>query len=111
MTRRSVLGLMAAAIAFAPASPLTAHPGHTHKVLGTVTMAAADHVMLKDRDGKDVTVHITKDTKVLRDRKPARIDEIKSGMRVVVSAVTEKEKDVEKLIARTIELGTPPASK
>jgi len=30
------------------------------KVLGTVTMAAADHVMRKDRDGKDVTVKVTK---------------------------------------------------
>jgi hypothetical protein len=29
-----------------------AHEGHDHKVLGTVTMAAADHVMLKDKDSK-----------------------------------------------------------
>jgi hypothetical protein len=32
--------------------------------MGTVTMAAADHVMLKDRAGKDVTVKVTRDTKV-----------------------------------------------
>ena len=33
------------------ARPL-AHEGHEHKVMGTVTMAAADHVMLKDRTEK-----------------------------------------------------------
>ena len=33
-----------------------AHEGHEHKVMGTVTMAAADHVMLKDKDGKDVRI-------------------------------------------------------
>ena len=43
----------------------SAYEGHNHKVLGTVTMAASDHVMLKNKDG-EVTVHITKDTKVLR---------------------------------------------
>ena len=46
-----------------------AHPGHDHKILGTVTMAAADHVMVKDKAGKDVTVHITADTKVAEGKK------------------------------------------
>jgi len=41
---------------------LVAHEGHEHKVMGTVTMAAADHLMLKDKDGKDVTVKVTADT-------------------------------------------------
>ena len=31
---------------------MAAHEGHNHKIMGTVTMAAADHVMLKDKDGK-----------------------------------------------------------
>ena len=30
---------------------LFAHEGHEHKVMGTVTMAAPDHLMLKDKDG------------------------------------------------------------
>ena len=60
MTRRmlvAVAGLAAAALM----SPglVAAHPGHEHKVMGTVTMAAADHLMLKDKDGKDVTVKVT----------------------------------------------------
>ena len=84
-----------------------AHEGHKHKVLGTVTMAASDHVMIKDKDGKDVTVHITKDTKVLKDKKAMTVDDIKTGMRVVIAAVTEKEK----MVATTIELGAVPATK
>ena len=35
---------------------LWAHQGHDHKVMGTVTMSAADQIMVKDTDGKDVTV-------------------------------------------------------
>ena len=40
-----------------------AHPDH--KVLGTVTMVAADHVMVKDRTGKEHTIKLVKTTKVL----------------------------------------------
>jgi hypothetical protein len=51
MTRRFTLSLIALfALAIVPA---LAHPGHDHKILGTVTMAAADHVMVKDKAGKD----------------------------------------------------------
>jgi hypothetical protein len=84
-----------------------AHEGHEHKVMGTVTMAAADHVMLKDKDGKDVTVKVTKDTKV--KAKPAlKVEEIKAGTRIVVTAVEEKDKS---MTAKSIEVGAAPAAK
>jgi hypothetical protein len=56
---------MLAVFAMAVVLPLQglAHEGHDHKVLGTVTMAAADHVMLEDKDNKDVTVYLTRETK------------------------------------------------
>lgn len=83
-----------------------AHEGHEHKVMGTVTMAAADHVMLKDKDGKDVTVQVTKDTKV--KAKPAqKVEEIKAGTRVVITATQEKDKSFK---AKTIEVGVAAAS-
>lgn len=106
MTRRFILGAALAAVLAIP-MPAGAHEGHAHKVLGTVTMAAPDHVMLKDKDGKDVTVYITKTTKVLRAKKPMKVDDIKTGMRVVVTAVMEKEK----MMATTIELGAVQASR
>jgi hypothetical protein len=94
-------------VMFAARVPLLAHAGHEHKVMGTVTMAMADHVMLKDKDGKEVTVKVTKDTKV--KAKPAtKVEEIKAGTRVVVNVVEEKDKT---LTAKTIEIGSVPAAK
>jgi len=91
--------------------PLRAHPGHEHKILGTVSMAAPDHVMLKDRAGKDYTVHISEQTKVLRAKQLVPVRDIKAGMRVVVTAVTEKVNNVERMRATTIELGTAAPAK
>jgi hypothetical protein len=89
-------------------SPLLAHEGHDHKVMGTVTMAAADHVMLKDKDGKDVTVKVTKNTTV--KAKPAmKVEQIKPGTRVVITAIEEKDKS---MTAKSIEVGVvAPAAK
>jgi len=111
MTLRTALSLATAvALTIATDAVAIAHPGHDHKVLGTVTMAAADHVMVKDKAGTDVTVHITAETKVVQAKKAMTVNDIKPGMRVVITAVTVKEKDVEKLVAKTIELGTAPAT-
>ena len=80
MKRLFATVLALAVLALGSGARLLAHEGHEHKVMGTVTMAAADHVMLKDKDGKDVTVKVTKDTKV--KAKPAvKVEEIKVGTR------------------------------
>jgi hypothetical protein len=91
------------------AAPAFAHPGHEQKVMGTVTMAAADHVMLKTTEGKDATVVINKDTKFTRAKKAMKASDLVAGMRVVIAAVTDENDD--KLIAKTIELGPAPATK
>ena len=106
MTRRaiamfSILGVLLVAAGVR----LIAHDGHDHKVMGTVTMAAADHVMVKDQDGKEVTVQVTKATKV--KSKPAmKVEQIKAGTRVVITASMEKDKSLK---AKTIEVGVAPA--
>ncbi|MCC7241585.1 MAG: hypothetical protein IT180_06645 [Acidobacteria bacterium] len=112
MTRRLMLTVVAMVAVFTLQG--LAHEGHDHKVLGTVTMAAPDHVMLKDKDDKDdkdVTVYITRDTKVLRDKKPAKIDDIRNGIRVVITARTVKENGVDKMVARQIELGAAQSAR
>ncbi|MGE0464664.1 MAG: hypothetical protein AB7Q16_25130 [Vicinamibacterales bacterium] len=108
MTRRTAVTLAVGVLlaSLAPAAAL-AHPGHDHRILGYVTMAAADHLMVKDRQGKDHTIQITSTTRVLRDKKPVRAEEIKQGLRVVVTAVTENDT----LVAKTIELGSAPTTK
>lgn len=86
-----------------------AHPGHGHKIMGVVTMAAADHVMVKDKDGKDATVTINKATKFMRAKKAMKASDIKVGMRVVISAVTDQDDD--KSVATVVQLGPDPATK
>ena len=92
-------------LALVPSVRLWAHQGHDHKVMGTVTIAAADYIVVKDTDGKDVTVKVTKDSRV--KAKPAiKVDAIKVGTRVVVTATEQKDKT---MVAKTIELGAAPA--
>jgi hypothetical protein len=106
MKRLLAMMSVLALVVFAARVPVLAHAGHEHKIMGTMTMAMADHVMLKDKDGKEVTVKVTKDTKVKAN--PAiKVEEIKAGTRVVVSAVEEKDKT---LTAKTIEVGTAPTA-
>ena len=106
MTRlvRAVVAL--ATLALGADSAALAHEGHDHKVMGTVTMAAVDHVMLKDKDGKDVIVKVTKDTKV-KATPAIKVEEIKVGTRVVVTAVEDKDKGMS---AKLIEVGVGPAA-
>jgi len=106
MTRRTLLltGLGVLAVLGWTRLPALAHPGHDHKVLGTVVSVTAEQLVVKDRQGKDVTITLNADTKVLKDKKPVRLlDEVKPGMRVVVTAATEKNVTLGKLI----DLGTP----
>lgn len=108
MKRLFATVLALAVLVLGSSARLLAHEGHEHKVMGTVTMAAADHVMLKDKDGKDVMVKVTKDTKV--KAKPAvKVEDIKVGSRIVVTAVEEKDKS---MTAKSIEVGAAaPATK
>ena len=70
-------------------------------------MAAVDRVTLKDRDGKDVTIKVTKDTKV-KAKPLIKVEQIKVGTRVVITAVEAKDKT---MTATTIELGTAPVAR
>jgi hypothetical protein len=94
-----------AILALGSGGSLLAHEGHEHKVMGTVMMAAADHLMLRDKDGKDLTVKVTKDTKI-KGKPASKIEEIKVGTRVVVTAAEEKDKS---MTAKTVEVGAARA--
>ena len=59
-------------------------------MMGTLTMAAKDHVMMKTVDGKDVTVALNGKTKILRGRTAVPAEELKEGMRVVVTVTGHK---------------------
>jgi hypothetical protein len=107
MSKRIAMMLLAIAVLVVGSGVRSfAHEGHEHKVMGTVTMAAADHVMLKDKDGKDVMVKVTKDTKV-KAKPVVKVEELKAGTRIVVTAVEEKDKS---MTAKTIEVGAVSAA-
>jgi hypothetical protein len=79
---------------------------HEHKVLGTVTSSAADHVMMKTTDGQAVTVKVTADTKVTKGKVPVKITTVKEGTRIVVTT----ESDEAPYTASLIEVGEAPKS-
>lgn len=106
MKRLVAIAIAVSALTVGSGVRIGAHEGHDHKIMGTVTMAAADHVMLKDKDGKDVTVKVTRETKV-KAKSPMKVEEIKAGTRVVVTAVEEKDKS---MTAKSIEVGAVAAA-
>lgn len=111
MTGRAVLTVTVLGLVLAGGVPAFAHEGHEHKVMGTVTMVAADHVMFDDTDKKSVTVYLKPDTKVVHGRMAMKVTDIKTGMRIVVETVTEKDKGREKVFAKSIELGASQPAK
>jgi hypothetical protein len=106
MKRLTTTVMVIAVLSFGAGLRTFAHEGHDHKIMGTVTMAAPDHVMLKDKDGKDVTVKVTKDTKV-RSKPALAIDQIKPGTRVVVTATQANDQS---FTAKMIEVGAGPSA-
>lgn len=70
-----------------------AHEGHVHKVMGTVAARHENHLEVKATDGKTSTITLNGKTKVLRGTVKVKIDDIKDGERIVVSATETKGKD------------------
>lgn len=97
MTRR-VFGILIFAGVLAASWKAFAHGGHNHKLMGTVTMAAADHVMLKTKDGKEVTVKVAANTKVMQGKQAVTIESLTAGTRVVITATGAKAPYTAKLI-------------
>ena len=77
------LFLVALVVALALPTAALAHEGH--KMMGTVTMVAADHVMMKTKDGKEITISLNAKTKILRGKTPVKISDVKEGMRIVAT--------------------------
>ena len=67
-----------------PALPL-AHPGHDHKLMGTVTSVDKNKVAMKTTEGKDMTFEVTPTTTFKMGSKKGTQSDLKAGMRVVVN--------------------------
>ena len=81
---KRVLLLVLAISLLAPGASL-AHPGHDHKLMGTIASIAKNKVVVKTTEGKDMTFEITPLTTFKRGRQKGAQSDLKAGMRVVVN--------------------------
>ena len=68
----------------APALPM-AHPGHDHKLMGTISSIDKNKVVVKTTEGKDMTFEVVPTTAFKRGKDKGMQSELKAGMRVVVN--------------------------
>ena len=101
-----------AALAITLAVPVTAlaHEGHPHKILGTVTSATADRLVLKTRDGKEQTITIAASTRLVKEKAAATAADLAPGTRVVVTATTTKGVTTAKEIRIGVGAAVKPAT-
>ena len=62
-----------------------AHPGHDHKLMGTISSIDKNKVVMKTTEGKDATFEIVPTTVFKNGSKRGAQADLKAGMRVVVS--------------------------
>lgn len=87
-----------------------AHPGHTHKVLGTVSVVHENHLEVKNVEGKAITLTVNDKTKIWRNKAPMRIADVKVGERVSVTYEESKDKAGQiTMVVKMIQLGVTPA--
>lgn len=76
---------------------------HGEPLLGTVTAVGKDTVTVKDKAGKTVIVMLEKNTKFVKDKKPATLADLKVGSRVSIDAHMEEK--MKMLSAEEVEIG------
>ena len=86
----------------APALPM-AHPGHDHKLMGTVSSIDKNKVVVKTTEGKDMTFEVVPTTTFKRGKDKGMQSELKAGMRVVVNIGD----GVEPLKAKDVQYSAP----
>lgn len=87
---RVILAALLLATLVAPAAG--AHPGHVHKVMGTIAEVHEERLEIKATTGKTVSVNLNAKTKLLRGTAAIKPADLEVGERVVVTAVENKDK-------------------
>ena len=81
---------------------VSAHEGHDHKIMGTLSAVHENSVDVKATDGKLSTITLNDKTKILRGTTAVKLADLKAGDRVVVTA-TGGGKDP--FVAKEIKIG------
>ena len=77
--------VLALALLVPGAGVAVAHPGHDHKLMGTISSIDKNKVVVKTTEGKDMTFEITPLTAFKRGKGKGAAADLKAGMRVVVN--------------------------
>lgn len=114
MHTRLVIPLLAATLAVPICSG--AHEGHEHVLMGIVQKIDGKTLAVKVRDEKTkaetvVAVALNEKTEVLRGDRPATVNDIKVGERIVIRAVmTRDPKGKDVYTAKRLQVSARPAS-
>ena len=100
MNKKWILGAALVASLAIPAYA-RAHEGHAHKVMGTIVMRHENHLEVRTKDGKTVTITMNEKTSVLRGKQKLDREALKAGERVVVDVGNGKAP----MTAREVKLG------
>jgi hypothetical protein len=93
---------LALLFAYVVAPFVSAHEGHDHKIMGTLSAVHENSVEVKATDGKQSTITLNDKTKILRGATALKLADLKTGDRVVVTA-TGGGKDP--FVAKQIKVG------
>jgi len=100
MNMKWAVAMVLTAALVSPAAP-RAHPGHTHKIMGTVTARDDKHMEVKTPGGENLSIEVNAKTVVTRDKRKVGLAEVQIGRRVVVDIGDGEDP----LIAREIQVG------
>ncbi len=78
--------LAIACVALLAPTVALAHPGHEHKLLGTITAIAGNKISMKTTEGKDVTFSVIPTTSFKSGKGRGAQSDLKVGLRIVVNA-------------------------
>lgn len=102
--KQTLLAIVTLAVALLMPAVASAHGGHAHKVMGTVSSVDGNHVMVKTTSGKTVMVMLDGKTKVTKGKTAIDVAALKVGDRVVAEGTEEKEM----ITATTVKVGGAP---
>ena len=100
-------GAVLAALLLLPAAA-TAHTGHVHKVMGTVSAVAASQLEVKTTDGKTAVVLLNEKTVFEQGTAKVALKTLKVGDRVVVEGT--QATGAKNVTAQKVRIGTVPAT-
>lgn len=88
-------------------TPAIAHPGHAHKIMGTITAIDGDVVTVKTTKNEERSFAITAKTTILRGKQAGARADLVVGVRVIVNLGEGKEP----LPAKSVQYSAPAAKK